>query len=191
MNFEIPQNSSEYETNIDLFWNKNVLKQCKDGNEIRNSRSEVFCKKGVSKNFKKFSDKYLCWSQESLVKGSSCEFCRVFRNIYFVEHLWTHIYVKWSNEKMFWQIYLQKTTGDGLLWSTVVGLRTQGINAYSFTLKGPHRYFLVKLVTFCRASVLHNTTYYWASASDFQQHFWRITFFISNISIQSQLDNRQ
>ena len=87
MNFEIPQNSSEYETNIDLFWNKKFLKQRKDGNEIRNSRSEVFCKKGVSKNLKKLSDKYLCRSQESLVKASPCEFCRVFRNIYFVEYL--------------------------------------------------------------------------------------------------------
>ena len=123
INFEIPQNSSEYQTNIDLFWNKNVLKQYKDGTEIRSSRSEVFCKKGVPKDFKKFLEKYLCRSQESLVKASPCEFCGIFRNIYFVEHLWTHTCVKWSNEKMFWQIYSQKTTGDGVLWSTVVGLR--------------------------------------------------------------------
>ena len=40
---------------------------------------------------------------------------------------------------------------------------------------------------FCRALVLKNTTYYWATASDFQQHLWRIACFISNISIQSQL----
>ena len=42
---------------------------------------------------------------------------------------------------------------------------------------------------FWRASVLSDATYYWANASDFQQHFWCIAFFISNISIQSQISS--
>ena len=52
-----------------------------------------------------------------------------------------------------------------------------------------HRYFLAKFVKFCRASVLQNTTYYSATASDFQHHFCLAFFpcFISNISSRSQL----
>ena len=41
-------------------------------------------------------------------------------------------------------------------------------------------------MNFCRAPVLHKTTYYWSNASDFQQHFWSIAFYISNISILYQ-----
>ena len=36
----------------------------------------------------------------------SYEFCRIFRSIYFVEHLWTHTCVKWSNEKLFSRKYI-------------------------------------------------------------------------------------
>ena len=57
-----------------------------------------------------------------------------------------------------------------------------------FYLKGTQSQILSRktCVKFCRASVLHNTTYYWATASDFQQHFWRIAFFISNTLIKSK-----
>ena len=51
-------------------------------------------KKGVPKNFKKISEKYLCRSHEELVKAISCEFSGIFRNIYFVEYLWTHTCMK-------------------------------------------------------------------------------------------------
>ena len=88
-------------------------------------------------------------------KDNSLWFCGIFRNIYFVEHLWTHTCVKWSNEKMFWQIYSQKNRGDGVFWSTVAGLRAESIDVYSFTEKGSsHRHLLVKLVKFCRALLL-------------------------------------
>ena len=53
----------------------------------RRSLPEVFCKKGVLKNFKKFTGKHLCQSlfikKETLAKVFSCEFCEIFRNIYF------------------------------------------------------------------------------------------------------------
>ena len=68
----------------------------------------MFCKKGVPKDFKKFLEKYLCRSQESLVKASPCEFCGIFRNIYFVEHLWTHTCLKWSNDKIYWHKYIHR-----------------------------------------------------------------------------------
>ena len=35
---------------------------CKDPNDYRSSRSEVFCKNGVLKNFAKFTGKHLCQS---------------------------------------------------------------------------------------------------------------------------------
>ena len=76
---------------MDLFQNKNILKRYKDGIEIRSSRSEIFFKTSVPKNFKIFSEKGLRRSQESLVKEISCEFCGIFKSIYFVEHLTTYI----------------------------------------------------------------------------------------------------
>ena len=64
----------------------------------------MFCKKGFPKDFLKII--YLCRSQENLVQTLSYEFCGIFRSIYFVEHLWTHTCVKWSNEKMFSRKYI-------------------------------------------------------------------------------------
>ena len=144
----------------------------------RCSVKEVFLK--ISKDYQlKIS---VSESRES-GKGDFLWILRNFANIYFVEHLWTHTFVKWSNENYFDINIFTKTTGDRVLWSTVVGLRAYSMDAYSFTSKGiSHRYFLVKLMKFCRASVLHNTTYCWATASNFQQHFWRIACFINLVT---------
>ena len=93
INSEIPQNSSEYQTNIDLFWNQNVLKPYKDGTEIRSSRSEVFCKKGVPKDFKN-SEKISVPESRGSGKGNSLWilwnfqgyiFCRTSVNAYLRE----------------------------------------------------------------------------------------------------------
>ena len=54
--------------------------------------------KGVSKNFEKFFAKYRRRIQKSLLQAFSCEFCEIFKNIYFLEHLWLHTSVKWTNE---------------------------------------------------------------------------------------------
>ena len=76
----------------------------------RSSRQEVFCNKGVLKNFTKFTGKHLCQSlffnkiaggkkclffgqacnfikKETLVQVFSCEFCEIFKNAFFIEHL--------------------------------------------------------------------------------------------------------
>ena len=58
-------------------------------------------KKVSLKIFKNYQNKYLCRSRESLVRATAWEFCRIFRNICFVEHLWTHTCVKWGNKKYF------------------------------------------------------------------------------------------
>ena len=62
---------------------------------------EVFCKKGVFKNFAKFTEKHLCQSlffkklqasacnfikKETLAQVFSCEICEIFKNIYFTEY---------------------------------------------------------------------------------------------------------
>ena len=54
----------------------------------------VLWKKDVLKNFAKFTGKHLCWScnffkKETPTKVFSSEFCEIFRNSYFAEHLRT------------------------------------------------------------------------------------------------------
>ena len=71
-------------------------------NDIQNtqtgtsSRPEVFCKKGVLRNFAKFTGKYLCqslffikvagWSRlikrDTVAQVFSCEFCKISRNTF-------------------------------------------------------------------------------------------------------------
>ena len=52
---------------------------------IRSSRPEVFCEKGVLRNFSKLAEKYPCRSlvfnqvkKETLAQVFSCEFCVIF-----------------------------------------------------------------------------------------------------------------
>ena len=60
---------------------------CKDPNDYRISRPEVFCKKSVLRNFAKFTGKHLYQSlflpatlfkTMTLVQVISCEFCEIF-----------------------------------------------------------------------------------------------------------------
>ena len=68
-------------------------------------RMEMFCKKAVLRNFAKFIGKHLCQgplfnkvaglrpatlliNNETLVQVFSCEFCEMFKNTFFTEHLW-------------------------------------------------------------------------------------------------------
>ena len=59
----------------------------------RSSRLEVFCKKGVLRNFAKFAGKRLCQSlyfnkatdwglQETLAQVLFCEFCKIYKNTF-------------------------------------------------------------------------------------------------------------
>ena len=56
----------------------------------RSSRPEVFCKKGVRKNFAKFTGKHLCQSfffkKELLAKVFSCEFWEISNNTFFLKN---------------------------------------------------------------------------------------------------------
>ena len=57
----------------------------------RSSRPEVFCKKGVLRNFTKFTGKHLRQSlffnnfikKETLAQAFSCEFCGISKNTFF------------------------------------------------------------------------------------------------------------
>ena len=66
----------------------------------------MFSKKNVLKNFLKFTGKHL-W--QTLAQVFSWEFCKVFKNTFFIKHLWRLIlylcYVIWY----FWPIFLHIT----------------------------------------------------------------------------------
>ena len=68
----------------------------------RSSRPEMFCKQGILTNFTKFAGKHLCQSpfliksqaqdfnflkKETLAEVFSGEFCEIFKNTFFIEHL--------------------------------------------------------------------------------------------------------
>ena len=63
---------------------------------FRSSRPEVFCKKGVLRNFKKFTEKRLCQSllPSTLLKKRlqhrcfPVNFVKFLRTAFFIEHLW-------------------------------------------------------------------------------------------------------
>ena len=45
-----------------------------------------YIKKGVLKNFAKFTVKQMCQS----LFFFSCEFCEIFKNTFYIEHIWTN-----------------------------------------------------------------------------------------------------
>ena len=58
---------------------------------VRSSRPEVFCKKGVLRNFVKFTGKHLCQSlffKETLAQVFSVNFAKFLRKLFLLEHLW-------------------------------------------------------------------------------------------------------
>ena len=60
-------------------------------NKYRNSRPDVFCKKGVLKTLQ-ISQKSTCagvLKKDSLAQVFSCEFSKIFKNTFFTEHVWT------------------------------------------------------------------------------------------------------
>ena len=76
-----------------------IKKKTISGNvKYRSSRTEVFCKKDVLRNFAKFTGKHLCQrlffnkvaglackfiKKESLAQVFSCEFCEISKNTFF------------------------------------------------------------------------------------------------------------
>ena len=80
----------------------------------RSFRPDVFCKKGVLKNFITFTGKYTCQSLFfNNVTGLShrffCWFCKYFKNTFFTEHLRATVSLMWSlhNSFLFILIFLK------------------------------------------------------------------------------------
>ena len=89
---------------------------------VRSSHWRCSVKKGVLKNFTNFTGKNLCWSllliklqfwgPETLFKKTStqvlsCVICKIFKNNYFQEHLWSTAS----------QFYLKRDSNtDAFLW---------------------------------------------------------------------------
>ena len=89
-----------YFTFLVSLWSVRLLEKF----SYRSNRPEVFCKKGILKNFAKILGKHLCQSlffnrvaggagniilKEPPAQVFSCEFSENFKNTYFVEHLRT------------------------------------------------------------------------------------------------------
>ena len=61
---------------------------------IRSIRPEVFCKKGVLRNFTKFTGKHVI-KKETMAQEFSCGFCEISKNTFFTEHLrWLLLYLE-------------------------------------------------------------------------------------------------
>ena len=91
--------------------------------KTRTSCLEVFCKKGVYRNFTKFTGKHLCQSlffnkelqtsainfvkKETLPQMFSCEFCEISNKSFFTEHLWW-LLLRTSLPQAMFQIGLKK-----------------------------------------------------------------------------------
>ena len=76
MKKESNTNTSSFDTFIRCWFKKPFF--------FRRSRLEVFCKKGVLRNFAKFTGEYLCQSlfikKETVIQVFSCEFCKIYKN---------------------------------------------------------------------------------------------------------------
>ena len=82
------------------------------------SLTGVFCKKGVLKNFAKFTGKHLCQNlfsnkftglkacnfikKETLAQVFPCEFCEIYKNTCVTEHLRWRIFCRIFREECFW-----------------------------------------------------------------------------------------
>ena len=80
---------------------------------IKKKPPEVFCKEGVRKNFAKFAGKHMCQNlfltkvqaetcnfiiKEILTQVFPGEFCNIFNNTFFIEHLrWLLLTIKKEN----------------------------------------------------------------------------------------------
>ena len=69
-----------------------ILTSALNFKSFRSSRPGLFCKRGILKNFAKFTGKRLCQrlkkKKESLAQVFSFDFCEISENTIFSEHLW-------------------------------------------------------------------------------------------------------
>ena len=78
---------------------------------FRSSRPDLFCKKGVLRNFVEFTGKHLCQSHflepqacnfiktETLAQVFSCEFCEISKNIFYYRTPSVAAFLAWMEIK--------------------------------------------------------------------------------------------
>ena len=102
-------------------WNQPVFAKIND----RINCPEVSCKKGVLKNFSKFTGKHLCQilvlkklqslacnfiKKEILTQAFSCEFCEISKNTFFYRNICGRLRLFWSEkEKLNRLSFFEKT----------------------------------------------------------------------------------
>ena len=92
---------------------------------MRSSRSQMFFKIGVLKNFAILTGKHLCWSllyiklhawRCFLTQVLSCEYCEIFKNTYFEEQLrWLILAILWKFSECFVKQILDTICGVAAL----------------------------------------------------------------------------
>ena len=80
---------------------ESILKSANYPAQCRSSRPEVFCKKGVLRNFAKLTGRPEACNlikKETLAQVFFCEFCEIFKNTFLTEHFWATASVSGSFE---------------------------------------------------------------------------------------------
>ena len=113
---------------------------CSGKTDIQKQLPEVFYKKDVLTSFAKFTAKICArlklqasvWNfvkKETLTEEFSCEFCEIFKNIFFTEHLWTNA-SRYSSKYLFYRVSiwlhdqnLQKMLVKKSIFCKVAGLQ--------------------------------------------------------------------
>ena len=96
------QRKSRKLDNIKEFLDEDCVDKCDDGKLFQKQPPEMFCKKGVLKSLAIFTGEHLCRRllliklqacvrKETPTQVFSCEYCEIFKNTYFEEHLRTAV----------------------------------------------------------------------------------------------------
>ena len=122
---------------------------------IRRSHQRCSEKKGVLRNFVKFTGNHLCQSLFLIkLQAWGCEFCENFKNTFFIEHLWTLLLTfvkgsKWRSQTK--PAFLQ-------IWNETVKV-CQKVSKCCLLEKRRYRFFVSQCELMFRQSLSDEKTY--------------------------------
>ena len=126
-----------------------------------------FKKKGVIRNFSKFTGKHLCqklfFKKETLAQVFSCEFCEISTNTFFTEHLWTTAFLIQPVTLFLLEMLINKKTrhfDSSLNHQEHLFHRTcyhQLFSSYEYCKVFKNSYFIEHLQKQSLANILQNT----------------------------------
>ena len=101
-------------------------------NLFQKQSPDIFCKKGVLRNFTKFTGKHLYQSlqpkafnfikKETLAQMFSCEFCEIFKNTFFAKCLQTTASISlWSIKKILFKGQFKISASVSWQWHRHIG----------------------------------------------------------------------